>query len=178
MLQSLCGHDSRIVILNRFMEAGELDGLFASADLMLSLQRSEGFGLNLAKALARGIPTITTGFGGHLDFCNPKTAWLVPWSMAPVSRSKDDFYTSGFWADPKESAAVTLLREVAEMIGERSVALAKKREKGRKTMADFFSREALRERIGGLLLNGGKKARARGTAASRSAAGRKVGAAQ
>ena len=76
-LRHCCGSDQRIILHNAFIDKDALCGLYESADIFLSLQRAEGFGLNIAHALAIGLPVITTAFGGHLDFCNEETAFLV-----------------------------------------------------------------------------------------------------
>src|SRR5690606_15325465 len=145
------GNDPRVSLINSYLSKPAMERLFADADILLSLQRSEGFGLNLARAMARGIPLITTAFGGHLDFCSEDSAFLIPWTLTDVRIHGDEFYTSGKWADPDEAAAVNCLREVVRMVIERDSELDSRRERGRRTIAERFSREMLKRRIAKLL---------------------------
>jgi len=123
-----------------------LNELFFRADILLSLQRSEGFGLNLAKGLGFGIPVVTTGYGGHLDFCKD-TAFLVPFDMEESAPHNDFWYPTGRWAAPREGEAVKLMRQVAKQIRDNSSSLARRREKGRRIIAREFSARRLQERI-------------------------------
>ena len=146
-LHVLCGREHWITIIDEFLPEKELNALFAGADILLSLQRSEGFGLNLARALAVGLPVITTGFGGHLDFCTAATAKLVPYRMESAGAYRDPWYPAGNWAAPDEAAAVRMLREATREVRAGVAPLARRRAAGRKMMAGEFSAEALRLRI-------------------------------
>jgi glycosyltransferase involved in cell wall biosynthesis len=146
-LRAAAGWDSRITVLNEFLSFEALEQLFANADVLLSLQRSEGFGLNIARALGIGLPVITTGWGGHLDFCKSQNSMLVPYQMKHVSLEGDHFYQEGVWADPDEKAAAKMLREVCLMVESADPVLTKMRKHGLKLMATNFSREALKKRI-------------------------------
>ena len=46
--------------------------LINSIDSLISLHRSEGFGLHLAEAMAMGKAVIATNWSGNTDFMNPK----------------------------------------------------------------------------------------------------------
>jgi glycosyltransferase involved in cell wall biosynthesis len=84
----------------------ETRGLYESADVLVSPSRSEGYNLPAAEAMVFGIPVIVTDYGGHLDFCDDSTAWLVRYTMAP---SRSHLATEGaMWAEPD----VTHLREL------------------------------------------------------------------
>ena len=50
----------------------------AAADIVLSLHRSEGFGLVLAEAMKLGKPVVATGWSGNMDFMDESSAALVP----------------------------------------------------------------------------------------------------
>ena len=59
-------------------------GLMAAADIVISLHRSEGFGLVPAQAMALGKPVIATAWSGNLDFMNKNNSALVSYSLVPV----------------------------------------------------------------------------------------------
>ena len=146
-LQKLCGYDQWITIINDFLSAAELDRMFEKADLLLSLQRSEGFGLNLARALAKGVPVVTTGYGGHRDFCRPNIAFLVPYKLEEATGYKDPWYPVGRWGDPNEAAAIKLVQQVAGMIRKKDPEIDERRQRGLDLMETKFSQACLEQRI-------------------------------
>ncbi len=150
-LHAQCGRDHWITIINEFLSERELDTIFRSADILLSLQRSEGFGFNLARALANGLPLVTTGHGGHREFCKRANTFLVPYSMEEVAGYGDPWYPLGRWGAPNEGAAVKLLQKLAAMVRSRDPELDRMRQHGLDTMAKHFSTARLAQRIRGRL---------------------------
>ena len=55
-------------IVVKKMTEPEIWRLYADADLFVSPSWGESFGLALLEAMASGIPAVTTGWGGSLDF--------------------------------------------------------------------------------------------------------------
>lgn len=96
----------------RMDEAERLD-LLASVDALLSLHRSEGFGLVMAEAMLAGVPVIATGWSGNLDFMDDESALLVPCSMVPAADSRGVYAEGGRWAEPDVDAAAAHLRRLA-----------------------------------------------------------------
>lgn len=86
-------------------------GLIASADVLVSLHRAEGFGLPMAEAMALGTPVVATGWSSNLDFMDDTTAVLIPAQQAPV-RDPQGVYTGQTWADPDLDAAAEALRRL------------------------------------------------------------------
>lgn len=91
--------------------------LIASCDILLSLHRSEGFGLPIAEALALGKPVVATGWSAPTDFTPP--AMLAPYKLEPVNDAGGPYgaFSESRWAAPDEEAAAALLRKIAR--GER-----------------------------------------------------------
>jgi len=150
MLQELCGRDHWITVINEFLPEDELNEMFESADMLLSLQRSEGFGLNLGRALARGLPIVTTGYGGHRDFCRPDNSFLVPYRLretVDTDPSSDPYYSVGRWGDPNETAAVRIVKQVAKMIRTKDPEIDERRQRGLDVMAKGFSQDRLQQTI-------------------------------
>ena len=50
----------------------DMAGLMAAVDIVLSLHRSEGFGLVPAEAMQLGKPVVATGWSGNMDFMNDR----------------------------------------------------------------------------------------------------------
>lgn len=139
--------DDKVEFINATVTNSVMERLFSRADILLSLQRSEGFGLNIAKALGRGIPVITTGYGGLLDFCNEGNSFLVDFKMVNVASSKGNFYREGRWASPNEGEAVRLLKRVYDMVVSDDPVLDEMRQRGIEMISDSFSRSSLRNSI-------------------------------
>lgn len=73
-------------LLRQRLTAAELDDLFASADLLVHPSRSEGFGLGLLDAMARGIPAVLPAYGPPLEFVSNGTGFLFPAASARCAR--------------------------------------------------------------------------------------------
>jgi glycosyltransferase involved in cell wall biosynthesis len=108
-IERLASRDDRIVLLNRVFTESEMAALTCAADAFVSLHRSEGFGFNIAEAMASGRLAIATNFSGNTDFMNAENSLLVPYTMRAVG--SDYLYGTGqWWADPDHSAAVEAMR--------------------------------------------------------------------
>lgn len=83
----------------------------ASADVLLSLHRSEGFGLTIAEAMMLGVPVVATAWSGNLDFMDEETACLVPAKLRPVD-DQQGIYRGQVWAEPDEYVAADGLRRL------------------------------------------------------------------
>lgn len=110
-LRALCGDRADVVIIDEFWPAALNDAFFHALDCYVSLHRSEGFGLTMAKAMAAGKPVIATGFSGNLDFMDERTALLVPWTYTSVGPGAI-YPENARWAEPDVDAAADLMRLV------------------------------------------------------------------
>jgi glycosyltransferase involved in cell wall biosynthesis len=130
----------------RLSDAERLD-LIASVDVLLSLHRSEGFGLVMAEAMLAGIPVIATRWSGNMDYMDERTALLVPARLV-AARDRRGTYGSGeSWADPDVEAAAAHLAALASD----PAAFAPMRERARATAVERLGISALREAVAGAL---------------------------
>ena len=98
----------------RTMPAAEHFALMACADIVLSLHRSEGFGLVLAEAMLLGIPVIATGWSGNLDFMDAASAMLIRPRLVPAIDPRGVYAVPGaLWAQPSLGEATAALRHLA-----------------------------------------------------------------
>jgi glycosyltransferase involved in cell wall biosynthesis len=92
-----------------------LRGLIAASDIVLSLHRSEGFGLIPAAAMLLGRPVVATGWSGNLDFMTAETSALVSYRLVPVVDPRGTYELPGaMWAEPALDDAVASLRRLAD----------------------------------------------------------------
>jgi len=107
--QAIAACAAPVVVVNGFLTRGARDSLVASADVLLSMHRSEGFGLTLAEAMAAGKRTIGTAWSGNLDFMTADNAYLVPATLVPVEDEGGFYDASLRWAEPDIDAAARAL---------------------------------------------------------------------
>lgn len=89
--------------------------LLAQTDIVLSLHRSEGFGLVLAEAMLMGKPVVCTAWSGNLDFTTEATACLVPATLVPMHDTTSAYRNLRTqWAEPSVAAAADWLRRLQD----------------------------------------------------------------
>jgi glycosyltransferase involved in cell wall biosynthesis len=113
-LLEAAGKRGDVVVLDRVLDGGALVGLLRSSAALVSLHRSEGFGLLPAEAALLGVPVVATGFGGILDFLDDETAWLVDHSLVEVGAGVDHYPSNGTWAEPDLDHAAAGMRELVD----------------------------------------------------------------
>ena len=106
---------ANIRIETRTMPEAELHALTACADIVLSLHRSEGFGLVPAEAMLLGRAVVATGWSGNMDFMNQDSAALVPYLLVPAHDPRGVLEAPGaVWAEPDIAAATAALVRLAD----------------------------------------------------------------
>jgi len=84
-----------------------------SIDAVLSLHRSEGFGLVLAQAMAIGKPVVATNWSANAEYMNTYNSMPVNYRLIPVQDPDGDFDVDGQeWADPDEAHAAHCLTQL------------------------------------------------------------------
>lgn len=88
--------------------------LTACADCVLSLHRSEGFGLVPAEAMSLGRVVIATDWSGTTDFLDASCGVPVPYTLIPAHDPRGVFMAPGaVWADADVAHAAAALRALA-----------------------------------------------------------------
>ncbi len=100
-----------IRLITETLTEADSRALIASADIVLSLHRSEGFGLVLAEAMMQARPVVATGWSANMEFMNEGCAVPVPFRLVPVSDPRGVYDAPhAEWAEPDIDAAARSLR--------------------------------------------------------------------
>lgn len=103
-----------IELVDTYVSHAEMQAMIELSDGYLSLHRSEGFGLNVADAIARGTPVVSTAYSGTLEFTASDTAALVPWVPIEVGPGAEPYPATARWAEPDHAAAVHAIRSLLD----------------------------------------------------------------
>ncbi|MCS6890145.1 MAG: glycosyltransferase [Rhodovarius sp.] len=143
VLAEAIARDPRILLLHRVMSPSEVAALQAACDVLLSLHRSEGFGLWIAECMALGKPVVATAYSGNMDFMDGANSRPVPFRLVPVGAGEYPMAEGQVWAEPDIEAAAAALAELAH-----DPALAARLgEAAQRRIAQAYSAEAVGARI-------------------------------
>ncbi len=114
-LRAAAAGAANIRIETREFPPADRHALTACADIVLSLHRSEGFGLVPAEAMLLGRPVIATGWSGTLEFMDATSAALVDFTLVPARDPRGVFEAPGaVWAEPDIGVAAARLAWLAD----------------------------------------------------------------
>ena len=111
VLAETAGRDD-IQFLERHMTDAEVLGLIQRCDVLLSLHRSEGYGLPMAEAMRLGRCVVATAWSGNMDFMDSNSAILIPYRLAPVGNEGPYGGLGCEWAEPDIDSAADVLRDL------------------------------------------------------------------
>ena len=102
-----------IIWIDEVIPENQLNYLIKNSIGLISLHRSEGFGMNIANAMQMMVPTIASAYSGNMDFCNEQNSFLVNFNLVPVETENVNYANMKCnWADPDISAAAGYLIEI------------------------------------------------------------------
>ena len=104
--------DAPIEIIAETLDEAGMDALWQECDCLLSLHRSEGFGLPVAEALSRAIPVIATRQGGILDFVDDAGCFLVSGPAATAGPVSGPYSEWTGWIEPDLAEATSHIIDV------------------------------------------------------------------
>jgi glycosyltransferase involved in cell wall biosynthesis len=103
-----------IRLIEGMLPEADMLGLMAASDIVMSLHRSEGFGLVPAQAMALGKPVIATAWSGNLEFMNERNSALVNCTLIPVEDPEGGFGEGQTWAEADVAEAAAWLSRLAD----------------------------------------------------------------
>lgn len=107
----VAGHP-QIRVLDESLDRDTLNRLLDSVDCFVSLHRSEGFGLVIAEAMARGKVVLATDWSGNTDFMNARNALPVDYRLVSLQADAGPYRRGERWAEPLHDDAVAKMRQV------------------------------------------------------------------
>jgi len=109
-LRTTNGKQPLVTLIEDDLPEEGISGLYEACDCLVMPSRGEGFGLPLVEAFKHEKPVVTTGFGGQTDFCDAKTAWLIPYRLRPAKTHLSE--PGSLWAEPDTQALTEILKKI------------------------------------------------------------------
>jgi glycosyltransferase involved in cell wall biosynthesis len=136
-----------VTIIDRTLDRNHVTALMQTCDCLVSLHRSEGFGLALAEAMYLSKPVIATAYSGNLDFTRPDNAFLVDYDLARIPAGCEPYDEGLWWAQPNLEHAVSQLQSVVNAPEVRRARAARGRELIRSQFAPVTVGKLMAERL-------------------------------
>ena len=114
-LQASVHAHANVVLRDEVLSGSDMQRLYAECDVLISLHRSEGFGLTIAEAMARGLPVVATDWSGNVDFLDASAGVPVPCRLIPARDVQGTYqFPDMRWADADIAAAAQALRRLRD----------------------------------------------------------------
>jgi GT2 family glycosyltransferase len=134
-------------IYNHEIPHYQLAALYRSVDCFVSPSRGEGWGMPLLEAMACGLPTIATHWGGHTAVLDAGDSYPLRIRGTVPAKNGSPYYDGASWADPDAEHFAQLLRHVYEHPEEARERGLRSAARVRKTMAWTQTARAIVERL-------------------------------
>jgi len=134
---------SNVVWINETLSRQEVYDLQSVCDALVSLHRSEGFGLGPAEAMFLGKPVIATNWSGNTEFMRQDNSLPVNYRLVTIVKDIGVYRAGQTWAEPDIGHAATLMRRIVEDGALREAIGAE----AMRTMREEFSPAAINRRI-------------------------------
>ncbi|MEX2211572.1 MAG: glycosyltransferase family 4 protein [Gaiellaceae bacterium] len=141
---------ARVVALDVELTSDEMPGLYRAADAFVLASRGEGWGRPYMEAMAAGLPTIGSRWGGNLAFMDDANAYLIDCEVVDVPEAawrEVPPYRGGRWAEPSVEHLRALMRRVFAERGE----AAERARRGRETILASFTARHVAHAVAGRL---------------------------
>jgi glycosyltransferase involved in cell wall biosynthesis len=113
-VRNLASRVRNIVLLDDLLSGAAMTRLIVECDILLSLHRSEGFGLTLAEAMYYGKAVVATNWSGNIDFLTPENSCPVAYHLVSACDPQGTYdYPDQLWAEPDIEDAARKLRLLA-----------------------------------------------------------------
>ena len=107
--------EPRVRFIQEYLSEDDLRALYVACDAYVLPSRGEGWGRPYMEAMACGLPTIATGWGGNTAFMTPENSYLVDSRLTAVPEAgwrEVATYKGHRWAEPDAGHLRTVMRQV------------------------------------------------------------------
>lgn len=105
-----------IEFIEKALSKDEHDQLYAQVDAIISLHRSEGFGLTVAQGMLAGLPVVATDWSGTTDFVDAQTGLPVAYDLVPARDPQGEYdHPQWKWAEARISDAAAKLESLRDV---------------------------------------------------------------
>ena len=103
---------SKVTLIEECLTKHDMLQLINSCDSVVSVHRSEGFGLHLAEAMAMGKDIIATNWSGNTDFLNHGNSFPVNYDLIKLGDTFGPYRMGNTWANPRLDDVVKQMEKV------------------------------------------------------------------
>lgn len=103
-----------IYFITENMSRKEVDSLMNAVDVLVSLHRSEGFGLPVAESMALGKPVISTNWSATAEFMDESCACPVDYQLVRIRKTVGPYEKGNCWAEADVEHAAHYMRRLWE----------------------------------------------------------------
>ena len=113
LLREACRGSANVTLHVGLMTSTEMADLYDRADVLISLHRSEGFGLTVAEAMLAGLAVVATNWSGNVDFLSEETGVPISYDLVPAHDAQDTYnFPDMSWAEPRIKHAAAELQKL------------------------------------------------------------------
>lgn len=105
---------TNVSLLNVTLERNQIYELIKHCDVLISLHRSEGFGLGLAEAMYLKKPVVSTNWSAPAEFININNGCPVNYKLIKLEHDAGHYRAGQVWADPDTDHASHLMKKLYE----------------------------------------------------------------
>ncbi|GGC63407.1 glycosyltransferase family 4 protein [Undibacterium terreum] len=142
-LRDRLGGRKDVIWINETLSRQEVYDLQSVCDALVSLHRSEGYGLGPAEAMFLGKPVIATNWSGNTEFMRPQNSLPVNYTLVKIQKDLGVYKAGQTWAEADVGHAASLMRQIVEDEGLRARISAE----ARRTMVEEYSPAVIGQRI-------------------------------
>jgi glycosyltransferase involved in cell wall biosynthesis len=142
-LQAKLAGRKDIFWINETLPRQAVYDLQSVCDALLSLHRSEGYGLGPAEAMFLGKPVIATNWSGNTEFMRQDNSLPVNYKLVKLARDIGVYKAGQTWAEPDVAHAASLMQQVVADPALR----ARIAKEAKRTMVEEFSPAVIGQRI-------------------------------